>query len=287
MAWLEGPTEAEAAAGWLASDYGPISWFVESIRFRREGGTLHMDFIYWEPMNHLLDPISSSYVAAGLLGSVFSDPTVDVFCLSVVDSDPCEGWPGYPGFAGYESFAGPLTWEDFITVHNTDWDLTGIPDPVCENLPEKLDPNATPGVFLLCDWVESRGRVFPREGVTTAEEAVMAWTVGPTREELIAGWVGMSFVGVPWFAESIRFHREGGTLYMDFVHYEPINNLSTSTGSSIYMDTLLGTVFSDPTVDAFCVSLLYEDSMPCTAWPGDIDYETFAEPLRREDLLTN
>lgn len=89
----------------------------------------------------------------------------------------------------------------------------------------------------------------PRSSVTSAEEAVRAWMEGPTEEEQEAGLQGWDLGPYPWFAHSLTFSREGTTLVMEVGQWEPINNLSTSNGTAVFLTSLFGTVFSDPTVE--------------------------------------
>jgi hypothetical protein len=90
-----------------------------------------------------------------------------------------------------------------------------------------------------------------RPDVSTAEEAIRAWLAGTTEDEQSAGLQGWDLRPYPWFADSMSFRREGTTLVMELEEWEPIDNLSTSTGSIVFYLTLFGTVFSDPTVDQF------------------------------------
>jgi hypothetical protein len=48
---------------------------------------------------------------------------------------------------------------------------------------------------------------------------------------------------------------------MDLDDWEPVNNLSTSNGGQLFITTLTGTAFSDPSVDSFALSIL-GDSCP-------------------------
>ena len=53
----------------------------------------------------------------------------------------------------------------------------------------------------------------------------------------------------------------GDLLQMDLNHWEPVNNLSTSNGSQLFITTLIGTAFSDPSVDSFALSI-FRDNCP-------------------------
>ena len=126
------------------------------------------------------------------------------------------------------------------------------------------------------------GQLVPRPGVDTAEEAVRAWLAGPTDQEQAAGLQGWDLRPYPWFAESLTFHREGTTLVMEVGQWEPINNLSTSSGSAVFYTTLFGTVFSDPAVEQFELSIL-GNSCPVmigeSEWCFPIDWDGFVASL--------
>jgi len=126
------------------------------------------------------------------------------------------------------------------------------------------------------------GEIVSRPGVTTAEEAVRVWLAGPTEEEQSAGLQGWDLRPHPWFAESLAFHREDGTLVMEVGQWQPINNLSTSNGSAVFYISLFGTVFSDPTVDQLDLSILGEHCPVMigeSEWCFPIDWDDFVASL--------
>jgi hypothetical protein len=134
------------------------------------------------------------------------------------------------------------------------------------------------GPVFMCGQL-GRGQVVLRSGVTTAEQAVLAWLEGPTAEEQAAGLQGWDLREYRWFAESLTLRREGSTLIMELARWEPINNLSASSGLLVFYTTLLATVFSDPTVEAFELSIL-GNSCPVqigeALWCFPITWDEFA-----------
>jgi hypothetical protein len=74
---------------------------------------------------------------------------------------------------------------------------------------------------------------------------------------------------------------------MEVGQWEPIDNLSTSNGSAVFYTSLFGTVFSDPTVEQFELSILGE-SCPVfigeSEWCFPIDWNDFVASLG--DVLT-
>lgn len=148
-------------------------------------------------------------------------------------------------------------------------------------------PDITVGPMFVCErTADGRpvfgGQVVHRSNATTAEDAVLAWVAGPTDREQAAGLQGWDLRPYPWFADSLTFRREGTTLVMEVGQWEPINNLSTSNGSSVFYTTLFGTVFSDPTVEEFILSILGH-SCPVmigeSEWCFPIDWDDFADSL--------
>jgi hypothetical protein len=141
-------------------------------------------------------------------------------------------------------------------------------------------------VFVCVQVVDGRGvyggQLVPRPEVTNAEEAVRAWLAGPNEEEQKAGLQGWNLRPYPWFADSLTFRREGTTLVMELGQWEPINNLSTSDGSAVFYISLFGTVFSDPTVEQFELSIV-GDSCPVvigeSEWCFPIGWNDFVASL--------
>lgn len=134
------------------------------------------------------------------------------------------------------------------------------------------------GPVFMCGQLDG-GQVVFRSGVTSAEQAVLSWLEGPTAEEQAAGLQGWDLRDYPWFAESLTLRREGSTLIMELARWEPINNLSASSGLLVFYTTLLATVFSDPTIEAFELSIL-GDSCPVqigeALWCFPITWNEFA-----------
>jgi hypothetical protein len=151
--------------------------------------------------------------------------------------------------------------------------------------PERSDSGVGP-VFV-CELGTEGGSMYgghlvSREGVTTAEEAVLAWLAGPSEGEQEAGLEGWDLRPYPWFADSMTFHREGKTLVMEVGQWEAIDNLSTSNGSAVFYTSLFGTVFSDPNVEQFELSILGK-SCPVfigeSEWCFPIDWDDFVASL--------
>jgi hypothetical protein len=143
------------------------------------------------------------------------------------------------------------------------------------------------GPVFVCERVAAAelmygGRLVPRSGVATAEDAVRAWLNGPTEQEQAAGLQGWDLRPHPWFEDSLAFRREGTTLFMELGQWEPINNLSTSNGSAVFYVSLFGTVFSDPTVEEFELSII-GSSCPVmigeSEWCFPIDWDDFVASL--------
>ena len=123
------------------------------------------------------------------------------------------------------------------------------------------------------------GRVFERGNVRTAEEAISEWAQGPTADERAVGYDGWNLAQYAWFLPAMSFSRDGDLLHMDLDDWEPVNNLSTSFGSQLFITTLIGTAFSDPSVDSFALSIL-GDSCPQIG-DGETLLPDNAEPVSR------
>jgi hypothetical protein len=141
-----------------------------------------------------------------------------------------------------------------------------------------------PGVYLLCwahpAWTEigPPGHLFFRDGVSTAEEAIVEWLKGPTDEEAAAGYDGPTLTQYEWLTESLTLRREGSQLFMEVSEWKPIFETSTSSTSFVFFWTLYGTVFSDPTVEEFSLVIM-GDSCPSIG-ESDLCY-----PISRHDYL--
>lgn len=126
------------------------------------------------------------------------------------------------------------------------------------------------GPLFVCDRQGERGgyggQVVPRSDVANAEEAVVAWLAGPTEAEQEAGLQGWDLQPYPWLADSLTLSRDGSTIIMDVGEWMPINNLSTSNGSAVFLISLQGTVFSDPSVEQFEFSIMGEN---CPVFIGE------------------
>ena len=147
-------------------------------------------------------------------------------------------------------------------------------------------PKTAVGPVFLCQRPADGGPVYggqlvSRPAVTTAEEAVRAWLAGPTEQEQAAGLQGWDLRPYPWFADSLSFRREGTTLVMEVGQWEPINNLSTSNGSAVFYITLFGTVFSDPTVEEFELSIIGNS---CPVMLGESEW---CFPIDWDDLVAS
>lgn len=158
--------------------------------------------------------------------------------------------------------------------------------PACVDLRTALEGHSAPGPLFVCQLTRAGsgffgGWVFPREGVLTAEDALREWASGPTEEEALSGFEGWDFRPFPAFMESIAISRDGGTLYMDIGGLEQVNNLSTSDGSGVFFTSLFGTVFSDPSIDSFVLSV----GGGGASCPLQILESEFCFPLTREDFV--
>lgn len=157
--------------------------------------------------------------------------------------------------------------------------------PPCGEGPLIAGFDQGPGLYFACSASlggvgVTAGRVFHREGVVTAEDALRQWLNGPTAEEVAAGFGGFDVTAeVPRVAQSVSFRREGVTLFMDFGYWEPIGNLSTSTAGANFIAGLLGTAFSDPTVEQFSVSITGDS---CPVFIGEMEW---CFPVTWEDFL--
>lgn len=124
--------------------------------------------------------------------------------------------------------------------------------------------------------------MFNRESVSTVEEALSAWLEGPNPDEAAAGYIGGDLTDYPAVMAAVVVEREGTTLYMDFEHWEPMN-ISSSSANQTFVATLLGTAFSDPTVEWFWVSIR-GDSCPVFIGEGEycfpVDRAYFMDYLR-------
>ncbi|MCA1734640.1 MAG: hypothetical protein LC739_00555 [Actinobacteria bacterium] len=119
--------------------------------------------------------------------------------------------------------------------------------------------------------------MFDRQGALTAEEALAAWTEGPKPDELAAGCGGRSDRLSSRHVSGV-IEREDTTLFMDFEHWEPMN-ISTSAANQVFMATLWGTAFSDPTIDWFWVSIRG------TSCPVNTGEETHCFPMTRAQFM--
>lgn len=154
------------------------------------------------------------------------------------------------------------TTAELPTTESTD--ITG--QPACaEDASFKGYEDQSPGPFFVCSVTSgpliTGGRVFERANIETAEEAIIEWANGPAAIELSLGYDGWNLARYEWFLPALSFTSDVDVLYMDLDHWEPINNLSTSYGSQVFITTLLGTVFSDSSVESFVLSIL-GDSCP-------------------------
>ena len=143
--------------------------------------------------------------------------------------------------------------------------------------------NQTPGPFFVCSITAgpliTGGRVFERAEVGTAEEAIVEWAKGPTADESALGYGGWNLAQFEWFLPAVSFSRAEDVLIMDVDHWEPINNLSTSNGRQEFITTLLGTAFSDSSVESFVLVIL-GDSCPQIG-DGEICF-----PISRNQFLS-
>ena len=156
------------------------------------------------------------------------------------------------------------------------------PDLLCDpNILEEFD--GLPGPFFLCRPFEGMGptlggKVFEREGGSNVEDAMVAWMAGPTSDELAGGYVGGDLTAYPAVMSGVVIEREATTVFMDFEHWEPMN-ISTSAANQLFVATLLGTAFSDPTVDWFWVSITG------TSCPVFIGEEEHCFPMTRAQFI--
>ena len=159
------------------------------------------------------------------------------------------------------------------------------PTPCREIGPDRVD--TVFGPLFVCDRHSDSGppyggQVVVRSGVDNAEDAVLAWLAGPTKAEQEAGLQGWDLRPHAWFADSLTLSRDGPAFKMDIGEWRPINNLSTSNGTSIFYISLLGTVFSDPTVEQFELSIM-GGSCPVfigeTEWCFPLDWHDFTASM--------
>jgi len=187
------------------------------------------------------------------------------------------------------------TWDSGLSWHPL-WAEVGLDQgtsdeevreiPACVDLRTALAVHSAPGPLFVCQLTSAGsgffgGWVFPREGVLTAEDALREWASGPTDEEALSGFEGWDFRPYPDVMESITLSRDGGTLDMEIGGLEHVNNLSTSHGSGVFFTSLFGTVFSDPSVDSFVLSV---GGASC---PLQILESEFCFPLTREDFANS
>lgn len=136
-----------------------------------------------------------------------------------------------------------------------------VGDPSCTEVEPFTDfENAAPGPFFVCSVttgpLRTGGQVFERPEVESAEDAILEWAKGPNDAERELGYDGFDLAQYDWFVESVSFERHEDTLTMHMLDWEPINNLSTSYGSQLFVATLVGTAFSDPSVESFIFTIL-------------------------------
>lgn len=166
-----------------------------------------------------------------------------------------------------------------VTAARADPGNAAISGASCPELEVERQSTDIAGPFFVCGTEQGfGGRVFSREGIDSAEEALLAWLHGPSPEERAAGYEGRDLTPYQEMTGSITINREGDILYMDIGEWETVGNMSTSHGSGVFFTSLFGTAFSDPTVKQFVLSVAGESC------PLQILESTYCFPISWEDV---
>lgn len=154
-------------------------------------------------------------------------------------------------------------------------DLTIAPGPVAVYLDSYF--NAGRGGF---SDVLTAGVVLSRDGVVDAEAAFAAYIEGLTADEKSAGY---DLVGGNGELDGLFVTRT--TVDSIVVHFPPtlpnIDSLSTSFTGGLFYELILGTAFSDPTVELVTLRVEAEASDLC----GYLKYEPGCSPVTRNKFF--
>ena len=150
LAWVDGPTSQEQAAGLSGWDFREYPWFADSLTLRREGSTLTIDLARWEPINNFSTFNGTAVFITSLLATAFSDPTVEIVDLTILGNH-C------PVVLGEGEYCFPFSWDDFMASNPPTLDDIA-PSPGYAVAADAVPESELPGAAVT-DWIFAPPRV--------------------------------------------------------------------------------------------------------------------------------